>query len=470
VQIVETTIRPARFAVCIGCSATPRTVRRAFRFLGGRWGGTFDLLLRIDPNEPLDEFNVAALRRGDPDFIVSVGPGVTDAAMRSLAGRADVMPLALGAMTPSTEQAFHSWLVPSTVTVEDEAPLVYDPTAADPSWHAAVVFGLPTRSDEIRLTRARPDGEAAILRTAAHLAAPISATRWLLLGDDSDIELAAKYWTLRALGGRPAWRPTSWLADEGRSEDFPAAQRVIVYAPGARRNTVEAAARRWGSQTSEVVVYSGDPEDEFPEKTYPVFTRHAIPVLPHQERLRFSTPSPRVLSAPLRPGARVVAHHRVLSPDAGDPDGLILGRDPVSAALAVPGSVLGRRPTRDGFAEVVPLAETTLIDLPLVHYTAAVSAPFESAGFTVAPSDKGVYQQRVLHLAGGLLFLAWILRNRNSGHLLDLFFEYPREGKAPTGYRRAVRYDELEDRLLSQLRGSRTRLREPARTEALDWL
>jgi len=129
-----------------------------------------------------------------------------------------------------------------------------------------------------------------------------------------------------------------------------------------------------------------------------------------------------------------------------------------------------RRVTLDGIAEISDLAAPQLVQVPWIFYHEAVAAPFNDAGFLVTPSDKGVYQQRVLQLAGGLRFLAWVLRHPQSAALLDLFFEYPREGKAPAGYRRAVRYDELQDELFEIVRGDRKRLRQGRRQQALAWL
>ena len=172
----------------------------------------------------------------------------------------------------------------------------------------------------------------------------------------------------------------------------------------------------------------------------------------------------------LRSQLRGVLENQLRSPDALDPDGLILARTDDSRRLV--GNQLGRqrRITRRGIAEITNLASSQLIQLPIVPYRDAVSAPFVDAGYQLTPSDKGRYQQRALELAKGLVYLAWLLRQSESNRLLELFFTYHGAGNPPPEYRRAVTYLELRAQLLSVLRERRARLRAASTAKADAWL
>jgi hypothetical protein len=243
--------------------------------------------------------------------------------------------------------------------------------------------------------------------------------------------------------------------------------RAFLRASPTRQADAQAAAVTWSGGDREVHAWPFSVEVALAGASAPLFAQQILPVVPHGNRLRFPTPPPPVV--PRLPRLiDGVAVHRVLSPDINDPDGVILSRDPESRALVQAGAVAGRRVTRDGVAERTNLARPTLIDLPLVHYEDALSAPLRSAGYLASHSDKGRYHQRTLQLAGGLLFFSWMLRQPQSASLFDLFFWRP--NGAPAAYRRAVTFADLESQLHTDARGSRKRLRSERRRIADVWL
>src|SRR4051812_15690898 len=75
-QLVETTVRPARLAVVVSTAASSQTLRRAFRLVGGRWGGMYDLLVRVEVGAELHRFYRGALIAADPDLVVSIDPAL----------------------------------------------------------------------------------------------------------------------------------------------------------------------------------------------------------------------------------------------------------------------------------------------------------------------------------------------------------------------------------------------------------
>lgn len=373
------------------------------------------------------------------------------------------------------ENVAFAWLFresPTVVTNEDAEEGVLDADRSGIHWRRATVLGLPSRRTRFDRVRYRPspvrEALAPLARSATLLSSPTLDYVWAFFGLATDIRLATEYWTARALGMRVAWRPTNEL----RAPELPAflrrASRAYLKTTAPKlRDLAQEAADRWTSETRPVSAWPFDAGDAFSSSGAPVFAQQIIPVVPHGRRLRFPTPPPPV-TPQLATVIDGIAVHRVLSPDAADPDGVVLGRDVESRSLVQPGAASGRRVTRNGFAERTNLASPVLIDLPLVHYEDAVAAPLRAAGYAASHSDKGRYHQRTLQLSGGLLFLNWVLTHPLSSRLLDLFFERPQG--TPVTYRRAVRFTDLQARAYEVVHPGGGRLRAERRQSAESWL
>jgi hypothetical protein len=128
------------------------------------------------------------------------------------------------------------------------------------------------------------------------------------------------------------------------------------------------------------------------------------------------------------------------------------------------------RVTRYGIAGALPIGKADLLAVPSISYRDAVAAPFIEGGYRISPSDKGRYQQRSLHLARGLRFLASCFTQKESSQLLDIFFEHHLGKSPPDLYRRAVTYEDLRERLFGILRGRRKRLSTNLVENAESWL
>ena len=473
-QVVETTLRPARIAFAFTPDASSRVLRRAFRLAGGRWGGRYDVLLCLKPGEKLSEFNCAALRAADPDYILVLDPRLDgydlDEACRDL----HVQPFEVVRLRERMEdrQAWR-WLFRESPTIPSTRELeqgVIDIDASGVRWGRAAMLGFPARNTNFeRIPRASSEQPvlAPVTRSGLYLSSPIENVVWAFYGPRSDIALASEYWTVRALGFRVAWRSAGELQLSDPPRLLQRSARAFLRASPPRQGDAHAAAARWTAEERKVEAWPFSVEMALRGASAPVFAQQILPVVAHASRLRFPTPPPPVVPR-LPSHIEGVAVHRVLSPDADDPDGVILSRDPESRVLVQAGAPLGRRVTAHGVAEHTNLARPALIDLPLVHYEDALGAPLRAAGYTASHSDKGRYHQRTLQLARGLLFLNWILRQPQSARLLDLFFVRPQG--APATYRRAVTFADLAAELYEDARGKRSRLRAERRALADSWL
>jgi hypothetical protein len=476
--VVETTLRPARLAVAFSSGASTRVLRRAFRLVGGRWGGRFDVLLCVDPDASLDRLHVAILRAADPDFLLVVDPRLDSydwaTAFRSL----DYQPFTTVRFREHMETGGFGWLFRSQPTLPDSqepSNNVLDVEKEGLTWREAAVSGLiPLHSplNRLRTRQEASDWTTPVNRSGFALRALPSETKWVLFGDFRDPKVAAVYWSIRALGGRPTWRRRGSIKLRHPPLRIRKNPKLVLFAPFDPEEIVQGTAERWTTEKRTVSVVSDDPTDLLLETADVSFAKQAVPITAHQGFLRFATPVPTLpRGQALRRQLLGVAEHRIRSPDPRDPDGLKLARTQRSRELVAEGMPPSRRRiTRNGIADVVDLPVAQLVQIPVVSYRDAVSASFWDAGYQVSSSDKGRYQQRTLALARGLMFLAWLLRQRESSQLLDLFFTYHLSGKPPPEYRRAVTYEELRAALQGLLRSSRSRLRRPLIETADRWL
>src|SRR5690349_7567947 len=72
-------------------------------------------------------------------------------------------------------------------------------------------------------------------------------TQWLVNGPADDLALAALFWSLRALGGRPRWMVRRSLLRDGAPPESLRARQVAVVAPRANRYELQAACTRWST-------------------------------------------------------------------------------------------------------------------------------------------------------------------------------------------------------------------------------
>jgi hypothetical protein len=424
----------------------------------------------VERASELSAFNAAALRAADPDYILVMDPRIDGYDFRSSTEALHIQPFDVVRLREGMEKGeTWRWLfreTPTIVSDEESAEGVFDIDRSGVRWGRAARVGFPHPSTEFE--RIRDVGTPTpVERSSWLLSSPTQDSVWAFYGPRTEIVLASEFWTARALGVRVAWRSVN----DFQSEQLPAlfARAARVYLRPIRKRVQSAAreaAAKWATEERPVQAWPWDFGESLAESTAPVFAQQIIPVFPHGGRLRFPTPPPPVVPklATSIPG---IAVHRVLSPDADDPDGVVLSRDPESRALVQPGAP-GRRITRTGYAERTDIAQPALIDLPLVHYEAAVAAPLRAAGYAASHSDKGRFHQRTLQLSQGLLFLAWTLRQQQSSRLLDLFFERP--SGEPVTYRRAVRFEDLQECVYQETRAGRARLRPERRQSADSWL
>lgn len=468
-QVVETVVRPARLAFMVSTQASARVLRRAFRLLGGRWGGMFDVLIRMDPAQGPDVFFAAVLRLADPDFILSLDPALDGCEWSGMVEGWDIQPFDVVRFRERMERGDdweqHFSERPSRT---GRRALVVDVDHQGVTWQEAARFGLPFSDTRARRANVGdPNAEAPVRHGAFGLVAQSSARRWALFGENNDADLAARFWCLRALGATPTWRSQGQFAGR-RPPRFSGGG--YIYARGASAAQVTNAARRWSRSGASFEPAPEDPSDVLSPTARQYFAAKVDATTAYGRQLRTSLPAPPVLGETMRRDLLGVAEYRILSPDPGNPDGVILTRDAASRALLRGDEGLPVRVTRGGFAEVRPIAQPALAVLPEITYSEAVSAPLEYGGYGVEPSDKGLYQQRSLQLAHGLRFLAWTVRQPASANLLTLFDEYHGAGRPSPGYRRAVTYADLESRLVSYLRRTRQSIRRTLREEAAAWL
>ena len=485
-QIVETTIRPVRLALACSTDASNRVLRRAFRLVGGRWGGYFDIVLRCSPAGRLDPFWTNVMKAADPDLVLIIDPKVSVAKLASTLERAGLQPFAVERLKEGAERRTPHRLIfretptrapdidPDDTSQADE---VLDLECGSATWREIARLGLPhptteaTRQRRAADARLPLDERAPVMRGRVGITAEGAASaRWLLIGGADDPELACRYWSLRALGAAPTWRVLRG-ADLGRRPAL-LARSFVISAPGVDVDLVSRTAAEWSTQRKSFRAESASDVAAIPYRRYHLASQVEA-VVPFDGFLRVSLPAPPPLEHEYAATARGAVEFNLLSATPGAPDGMILVPNDCSRELVARGHPEREtRVTRRGFAQLQPLTAAALVAVPEITYRQAVTAAFEQHRFRLTPSDKGLYQQRSLQLAGGLQFLAWMLRQPSSRHLLNMFFEYHLAGSPPEGYRRAVRYDELRNRLLAQVKASRggRSLRASVRDRAEAWL
>ncbi len=429
-------------------------------------------MLCVNKRTPLTLFQSRLLTLADPDFLLIIDPRLDEFRWAPELARAQWQPFWYGRVRERAERDEFRSLFHERVTLptgDDDPPKVFDADRPGLTWRTAAILGLPFSNAAVTRVAQMDEGVVSpYRRSLQYLAQVAGLQRWVVFGDANDFSLAAEFWSLRALGGRPAWRPLDELESEALPKPIERfSQGIVLHAPGAEEAAAEAAAR-WSQAGRTVEAAPADPSQRLPNDTEPSWVRQTVPVPVHRDRLRLSTPGPRQLREPIPPRFPGVASFRIRSPEPGDPDGILLTRNERSRELVAEGPSGARRVTRHGVAEFLNVASPQLVQLPLVSYRDAVAAPFEAAGLPVSSSDKGDYQQLALERAGGLLYLSWLLRQPQSERLLDLFFETP--GGQPASFRRAVTFAELTQRIHQTITPPSGRLRSEKRGAADAWL
>jgi hypothetical protein len=406
VQIVRTDTRPARLALCVASSPNSRVLRRAFRLLGGRWGGQFDVLIELDSDGTLASLQRAMLEAADPDYIFVVDPRLDTFDWQQLLSDLDLQPFEVvrlreGAEHKQWRSVFRESPTAPLGLAERQSVADYDRPSL--TWQEAAEHGLPlghTRRE--RLAPREQMGRDPLMLSRAHLTVRGALHRWLIFGDDTDSRLAAVFWSVRALGGRPTWAPAIALYET--DPPFPRPHRTYLYAPGVPEADVAAAGHRWSGGQVEAIAWTDEIRPRF-ARGAPYFASHLEPAPEFGGLLRFSIPSPVVHGEALAPFIPGVAEYQLQSPTPGAPDGVLLARVAASIPL-IAASVRDPdrlRVTRHGIAELRTIGRPGLVTLPDVDYEQAVAAPFEEAGLRIAKSDKGRYQQRSLELGRGAI-------------------------------------------------------------------
>lgn len=476
--IVDAALRPARMAFALSSDPSSRVAYRAFRLCGGRWGGRYDVLLSLNPHEPIDALNACFLALADPDFVLVLDPKLEGYDWQAALQIADRQPFAVMRLrermerTAPLRQLFVSQPTPSGS--DEPGRRVLDVDRSGIPWRRIAINGLLMSDSTVERVIVRKGGVVTpVERSRYALRGVVAESQWILFGDNTDMSLAMAYWSLRALGARPLWLSADLLSSEMPPPQLGRVTHAVLYGPGVPNDDIQNAVTRWTSKRLRVVSAPENSSTMLPELPKPFLATQANPILPHRGLIRFATPTPQApRGQEFRRDLGGVAEFRLRSPDADDPDGMILARTAASGRLIqrTPGD-RWRRVTRNGFAEIADIATSQIVQLPLVDYRAAVGAPFEDRGFTVTPSDKGRYQQRTLVLARGLKYLGWLVRQPESDRLLRMFFRYHFDGgRPPADYRRAVRYDEFEHELHTVLRERRSQLRRPLIESAETWL
>jgi hypothetical protein len=470
-HIVRTDTRPYRLGLCISDQPSPRVLRRAFRLMGGRWGGVFDVLVIVEPDKSLNDFNRSVLKRADPDYVLVIDPRLDDFDPTALIDELNLQPFQALRFRERAEQTMQTMRSvfrerPSAVIgTGGEQVIDYDNSTL--TWRRAAEYGLP--SSPTRRVRVAPQTSKA--RTPVEwsrrgLRSRSSTIRWMVFGTDTDIRAAAGFWSLRALGARPEWMGP----DDLDNSDAPVTgRRLRVYAPGEDQQRVASAVKRWTADGVSVGTSENKPIGLGSGSAY--FASHVQPATEHAGLLRFSLPAPPVTGEPLSGALSGVAEYHLQSSDPKSPDGTMLApveRSRELVAAADPWRNI--RVTQRGIAQEHNISRATLVTIPAISYEQAVAAPLHQAGYELEPSDKGRFQQRSLELARGLRFLAWCLRQRESARLLDLFFEHHLGTSPRADYRRAVTLNDLRNRLHDDLRAKRPRLRRPLLDRAEEWL
>lgn len=339
------------------------------------------------------------------------------------------------------------------------------------TWMTAALVGLPFSycpTPRVPLSSEERGAITPVAQGRIGLTAVGAGPSWALFGQDTDLQLAADYWSLRALGARPSWHPQDALELEHSPRQPPPA---VLHGPITSAPAMENTAKRWASGGAPLAVSSKSPPGPLPRgRAHFSSLLQAVPE--DGSRFLFSTPPPPAMDGRLHGQLRGVAEFEILSSDPVDPDGITLTRNETSRRLISPNPDQSGvvRVTRGGIAGIRRIASTGLAAVPRISYRSAVAAPFQEAGYEITASDKGRYQQRSLRLARGLRFLSLCFRRQESSRLLDLFFESHLPTPTNASYRRAVTYEDLRHRLHDTLRQRRKRLRRSLIDQADAWL
>jgi hypothetical protein len=474
-QIVESTLRPPRIALAIKQDASNRVLKRIFRLLGGKWGGLYDFVIIFNSDGSIDRFWGDLLASADPDFVFVIDPRLGLSDVEKVVSRSRLQPFEVIRLKERQERR-GMWRsvfmeLPTSMRSHEKQILDYDQGDAD--WKAIAFRGLPHWNTQFEKVNPRdevegnpPDFPVKIGRLGL-TGQPRGGPTWCLIGGTDDPLMACRYWSLRAVGRTPRWlRAGAIHAIALRA----AGRNVILYAPEAEQGDIDSALQRWSSRRKRVSQANDGAAQSFPRNRQYLASQMET-VAPFDGFWRVALPSVPPLQDDYSPGARCIAEFKLLSPNPEDPDGIILAPTETSRELVSEERLRDSyRITRRGVARLSRISKAGLVSIPHIGYREAVNAAFAEYDFALAPSDKGLYQQRSLQLAKGLRFLAWMLRRPESRRLLKLFFEYHLKGRAPAKYRRAVRYEELEEVLLGHLREMQGSLRGPWKRRAQEWL
>lgn len=474
-QIVQSSLRPPRVALAIKRDASNRVLRRVFRLLGGKWGGFYDVIILFNGDGSVDRFWSNLLESADPDFVLAVDPRLGVADVESAVRSSRLQPFDVARLKERQERR-GSWRtlfreLPTSPSGRGEKGIL-DYDQGDAEWRMIARRGLPHWNTTFERLKpgeeSDPEPEWPTRMGRLGLTGQLrGGASWLLIGGVNDPLMACRYWSLRAIGRSPKWHGGAAIRAETLRVP---GRKVMVCAPEASDAEMDAALQRWNSGRKTVLQVNDEAAQRFPQGRLYLATQTEA-VAAYEGYWRTSEPAAPALEDDYAPGVRCVAEFRLLSPNPEDPDGIVLAPTAASRELVSEGWDYGSyRVTRRGIARLSRVGRSNLVSIPEISYREAVDAALGEYGFTLKPSDKGLYQQRSLQLAKGLRFLAWMLRHPESRELLDVFFEYHLAGPAPPKYRRAVRYEELEEILLTHLRDTRGSLRGPWKKRAQEWL
>lgn len=473
-KVVRVDTRPVRLALAVSTDATGRVIRRAFRLLGGRWGGSNDLLLCIDASEGLTQFDLALLGAADPDYVMSIDPQLDELDWEKWFRIADIQPFEFVRLRERMETRFpwsrHFVEEPILREQEERSIAIVDHDRPGLTWKMAAVAGLPLPNSQATKVPPSdpPQGQTPVVMGRAHLTAFGAGPHWLLFGKENSLRIAADYWSLRALGARP-----NWLDEGSLDAQVPPASdpHLVIHAPHASTNRVQKALTQWAPHIPLLHWSRQEPSANIPTGgAYFASNSQAVP--DDGPIIHFSTPPLPVMDGRIRPGLTGTVEVTIESTDPSSPDGIALTRNNASRLLIDHDHHFSVRDrvTRTGLAGIQAIDKSELLEIPRISYRDAVSAPFIEAGYYLSPSDKGRYQQRSLQLARGLRYLSACFKRPESARLLDLFFEHHLGHDRNDLYRRAITYEDLHNRLMDLLRERRRRLPRKLVERAEAWL
>jgi hypothetical protein len=456
VLLVETVVRPSRIAWVLPEQPSTRAANRTFRLATSRWGGRYDVIVQRAADEPMSDFAASALKLADPDLILSVDKTLGGLDWSDDLARLRIQPFDTAHLPEGAgAHDWRPWLAGQpTVAEDDAARRVQAASGTTFDWKLAARYGLVRPGSESLKAVADDDVPTALEATSEGLTQRAALGRFLLVGLPG-VPSAGRYWTLRALGARVIWLPEQ-LIDPGRELDsrwrraFSISRVMAPDLPAAelRQRLKDLKVRRPRIAPEDLRTI----DDRAPQA--PEYARQAIVVSPHRDGLRFTLPVPDTGGRPLSTVV-AVAEHRLRTLDPQSPDGVVLSPDLVSRELLARGrSFNDVRVGADSIAVQQRLGDSSLQEVPLVGFRDAVSAPLRAAGYEVFLSDKGRFQTKMLEQARGLRFLAWVLCQKDSRHLLGLFDEHHVEGETIRGdsYRRSATFAEFRERTHERLR------------------